>query len=105
MRIHVEWDRSALAVRPVPGGDALPDLAPFAVPSKDSRKRMDALHEQLKDQYRQTEGIVFRAPVHLREAYALQFRRCVLGGTNGTTEDLLVDRHLEGIGVHQGDQG
>jgi hypothetical protein len=65
---------------------------------------MHPLHEQLKDEHGEAEGVVLGAAVDLREARPLQLRRCVLRLADPAAKHALRRAHLKRIGIHNRNQ-
>jgi hypothetical protein len=70
---------------------------------KETRKRVRAFHEQLKNQHRQTEQVVFRSSIEVGKVASLNLGCRKLGSAHGATVDHAVLRltNLEGIRVYE----
>jgi hypothetical protein len=70
---------------------------------KETGKRVRAFHEQLKNQHRQTEQVVFRGSIEVGKVAALELGCCKLKATYGATVDCAILRlaNLKGIRVHE----
>ncbi len=99
MGTWLEGSGTLPGIRPATRRDPRRDRVRFAIARARSREWMHTLHEQLKDQHRQGEGVVFRPTVHLRERSPLQFRGRVIRPADATAVETIAARRLKRIRV------
>lgn len=89
------------------GFDAGFDGRGVAAPLVDAGKGVGPFHQQLEQQHRQTEAIVFGGAIEVPERLTLQFRRGEFGLPHRAAEGepRLRVADLEGVGIHQSDDG
>ena len=68
---------------------------------QDARERVLAHEEQLKDDHRQAEAVVFGQAVDLGEITVLQLGRLIIGHADIAAEDPPVDRKLKAVAIDE----